>query len=456
MRFRSVASPANIALIVLGAVSVFFYVNALQIEGQGAGAIPWFIRLTLIQGLLYIASALIAWKARGSNSTLFITIAFAALFRLSLLFAPPLLSDDIYRYIWDGRVQASGINPYRYIPADDRLQNLRDTEIYPRINRREYAPTIYPPGAEAIFFLTTRISQSVTWMKATMVGFEALTMWALMALLVSFGLPRQRVLIYAWHPLAIWEFAGSGHLDAIAIAFIMLALLAGRRDAKPAAGLFLAGATLVKLYPALLFPALYRRWDWKLPAAFIITTTLAYAPYLGVGAHQALGYLPGYMREEGITSGDRFFLLAAARRILNWQSMPEAIFLAFAAVLLLGLGVWFLRGREPDGRGLVIRGLVLCSAFTVLLSPRYSWYFTWLIPFLCFTPAISGYYLTTAAFILYGLWVNERLVFDLNLALYVPFLILSVLDFWLRERNSSGLAAASAQVPQKGTVDETT
>src|SRR5262245_42215925 len=356
MRFRSVASPANIALIVLGGVSAFLYVHSLEIEGEGAGVIPWFIRLALIQGLIYTASAWIAWKAQGSGPTLFITVAFAALFRLSLLFAPPLLSDDVYRYVWDGRVQAAGINPYRYIPADESLQDLRDTEIYPKINRREYAPTIYPPGAEAIFFLTTRIGQSVTWMKATMVGFEALTIWALTALLASFGLPRQRVLIYAWHPLAIWEFAGSGHLDALAIAFLVLALLARRRDLKPVTGLLLACATLVKLYPALLFPVLYRRWDWRLPAAFAGTTTLAYVPYLGVGLRRVLGYLPGYLQEEGMTSGGRFFLLAAARRLLNWPSMPVWVFVVFGAALLLGLAFWSARSRESNGRGFVTGG----------------------------------------------------------------------------------------------------
>src|SRR5207253_5010451 len=110
-------------------------------------------------------------------------ILFAVLFRLSLLFSAPYLSDDIYRYVWDGRVQAARINPYRYIPADPALAQLRDDKIYPRINRRDYAHTIYPPAAEAVYFLTTRISESVTWMKATMVLFEGIAVWAIAQLL---------------------------------------------------------------------------------------------------------------------------------------------------------------------------------------------------------------------------------------------------------------------------------
>src|SRR5207248_1841192 len=181
---------------------------------------------------------------------------------------PPYLSDDIYRYIWDGRVQAAGINPYRYLPADSALAQLQDDKIYPRINRKDYARTIYPPVAEAVFFLTTRISESVTWMKATTVLFEALAVWALAQLLASFGLPRQRILLYAWHPLTVWEFAGSGHADSIAIAFISFALLARRRNAEVATGLALASATLVKLFPIVLLPALYRRGSWKMPLVF--------------------------------------------------------------------------------------------------------------------------------------------------------------------------------------------
>jgi hypothetical protein len=112
------------------------------------------------------------------------------------------------------------------------LADLRDDKIYPRINRRDYAATMYPPLAQFTYLLTTRISESVTWMKATMLLFEVVTIWALLHLLTSFGLSRERVLLYAWHPLIVWEVAGSGHVDAIVIAFICLALLAPRRNGE--------------------------------------------------------------------------------------------------------------------------------------------------------------------------------------------------------------------------------
>src|SRR5947208_2436217 len=114
-------------------------------------------------------------------------------------------------------------------------------------------------AADICFFLTTRVSESVTWMKTTMVLFEALGIWAISRLLPSFGLPRQRILIYTWHPLTVWEFAGSGHLDAMIIGFLALALLARHRNGEIATGLALVSATLVKFFPGVLLPTLYKR-----------------------------------------------------------------------------------------------------------------------------------------------------------------------------------------------------
>src|SRR5262249_67873 len=154
----------------------------------------------------------------------------------------------------------------------------------------------------------------VTWMKAVVVGFEAITVWALTQLLISFGFARQRVLIYAWHPLAVWEFAGSGHIDALAIAFIALALLMLRKHGQILTGFLLGFATCGKLFPAVLFPTLYVRRGWKMLLAFVVTILIAYLPYLSVGPVGVLGFLPGYASERGMMTGEQFFLLTVARR----------------------------------------------------------------------------------------------------------------------------------------------
>lgn len=446
---RSILSRTNLLLLLAGTALYVMYGRALK-TGSG-NDLFWLIPLILAQSALYVVASWVVLRARASSrSTVIIVLLFAALFRLGILFHPPFLSDDIYRYIWDGRVQAAGINPYRYIPADQHLEMLRDKEIYPKINRRESARTIYPPLSQAIFLGTTRVSESVVWMKATMLLFEALTLLALAGLLASFQLPLERVVVYAWHPLVIWEFAGSGHLDAIAIAFVCAALLARRHGREAAVGVALGCAVLIKLIPLLLFPALYKRWGWKMPLAFVLTITTAYLPYLGVGLANVLGYLPGYTEEEGLSSGSRFFLLALLRRLFGESNVPNLAYMILAGLVLSALALWSVLAREDSESSFIRRAFVLALSFTLLLSPRYAWYFGWLVPFLCFVPFAPVFALTTSVFVLYLFWFGEsqsqRLV--VNSLLFAPFALMCLLYVWRRRSRLAGLrAAGNVSVP---------
>jgi alpha-1,6-mannosyltransferase len=434
--FRSVSLKSTVTLSILGVAMVVLY--RIAVHSQGVADIVWFLKLVLIQLVIYFAVAWLSLRTRDSRTLLLFGLIFAALFRLSILFSPPYLSDDIYRYIWDGRVQSAAINPYRYIPADESLAKLRDDKIYPNINRRDYARTIYPPVAEGAFLLITRFSESVTWMKAVMVGFEAIAVWSIIQLLASFGFARQRVLIYAWHPLVVWEFAGSGHLDALAIAFIALALLAHRKRRETLTGFLLACATCVKLFPAALFPAFYRRWSWKMPLAFLGTILVTYLPYLSVGPLGALGFLPGYANERGMVSGDQFFLLTVARRLFS-ANVPASAYLISSIAVFGVLSLWLMRDQRADDIRYLRNSLIIASAFMVLLAPHFSWYFSWLILFLCFIPSVPVFYLTAASFLLYLTWVNDTpdRVFMLKTFIFAPFLILGILTILLPRQGTA-------------------
>ena len=454
---RALVSNSNkvaVALILLGLALLIIY--RVGVRAEGVKDIIWFLELAGVQVALYFAASWITLRQTESRRLLTIALVFAALFRLAIVFSPPYLSDDIYRYVWDGRVQTAGINPYRYTPADQSLVKLRDEKIYPKINRREYAHTIYPPLAEAIYFLTTRVSETVTWMKLTMLGFEAIAVWAMVQLLAAFGLPRQRVLIYAWHPLIVWEFAGSGHVDAAAIAFISLALIARRKNADATAGFTLACAALIKFFPAVLFPALYRRWNWKMPLAFAITMLVAYLPYLSVGPVAAIGYLPGYSREEGLISGEQFYVLSLGRKLIA-SNMPAAAFVVLVVVLMGAITVWVLF-RDNGPRTYIKSAALLATAITVLFAPHYSWYFAWLVPFICFVPLASLFYLTSASFVLYGRWLGDKpdQMFPLNSYLYLPFALIGAVEFWTRNRRLRHAflkrSPASAAAPE--TIDQ--
>lgn len=431
--FRSVSIKWSVTLSALGVAMLLLY--PVAVHSKGVADIVWFLKLVVVQIVIYLAAAWLILRTKDSRPLLVLGLIFAALFRLSIIFYPPYLSDDIYRYVWDGRVQAAGINPYRYKPADESLAALRDDKIYPNINRRDSAQTIYPPVAQAVFFLITRFSDSVTWMKAAMVAFEFIAIFAIVQLLVSFGFARQRVLIYAWHPLVVWEFAGSGHLDSLAIAFIALALLSRRKHADSLTGLLLACATCVKFFPAVLFPALYMRRSWRMPLAFMATILAAYLPYISVGPMGVLGSLPGYASERGMVSGEQFFLLAVARRLFS-ADVPSSAYLIFAIAVLGVVSVWLIIDQQRDGFRYLQSGLLLASLFMVLLAPHFPWYFAWLIVFLCFIPSIPVFYLTFASFLLYLTWLGDapERVLMLKTLIFVPALILVLIIGWGRRK----------------------
>jgi len=366
---------------------------------------------------------------RFERHALIAILVVAALLRAIALFAPQALSTDAFRYVWDGRVQAAGINPYRYIPADPALAALRDDVIYPNINRADYAHTIYPPTAQMSFLAIERISDGILGMKIGMLAFDVLTIACLMTLLRRRGLPATRVLLYAWHPLPVWEFAGTGHVDALAIGLLMLAFLAASRRASLWTGVALAAATLVKFYPAVVGPALYRRWDWRMPVAFAVTLGLLYAPYLHVGT-AVFGFLSGYADEEGLRSGDGIFLWSLLRALFHLPEHAVQYFAPLAALLMLAAAAWLQFSRRWRGEHTWAAALGLASLFTLLVSPHDPWYFTWLVPFLCFRLTAAHVWLTGAATLMYVLPHPTGLA--VQSLLYVPFIALLLLQFIFR------------------------
>jgi alpha-1,6-mannosyltransferase len=417
--------------------------NLVARHRQQADDLPWFVAIALAQGAVYLFAVWVVLRDGAAPHSLTVVLIFAALLRLTVLFASPYLSDDIYRYVWDGRVQAAGINPYRFVPADPALQGLRDGAVYQHINRRDYAHTIYPPLAQGIFLGITRVSESVTWMKTCMVGFEVVAIWVIIRLLILLGLPGERVLIYAWHPLAVWEFAGSGHVDAAAIALMAVALWARQRKFPALTGIALAGATLVKLFPALLFPALYRRWDWKMPVAFLVTLAAGYIPYASVGTG-VLGFLPGYVHEEGLQSGWSIYLLNVIRRVAGENNVGSTAYLVTAALAMLGLGAWLVF-RRGDEDGWLRGATILAAVFYLLLSPNYPWYFAWWLLLLAVVPYLPMLYLTIASFILYEalLFENGPVLFRLKTLLYVPFGLLVLVLPLVRTRSQEACVSGA-------------
>ena len=349
------------------------------------------------QVFLYLGAMLILWlhPENVDRFTFPIILAVAIACRLAVLFPEPFLSTDVYRYAWDGVVQHAHISPYRYVASDPALAFLRapNDDLYANMNRRDYAHTIYPPAAQVLFYLVTWISPLVVGMKTAMVLFEGLTMYGLVLLCRQMGMRRERTLIYAWCPLLIWEFGSSGHLDAVAMAYITFAMLFRYKGKPVLTGVFLGLAFLTKLYPIVLFPALYQRrpdgrLDWKMPAVILAMTVAFYSLYLSVGK-LVFGFLGTYAQEEGMETGVRYYGLELAHHVPGLQTLPNGVFVVFAGVVMAGLAYWCWRVSVPQNsapQAFLLPLFALAFVLMLLFSPHYPWYIAWLVPFLVLMP----------------------------------------------------------------------
>ena len=387
-----------------------------------------FVAIALLQGVAWAVAGAVVVRTPGGRSLIILILATAALLRAIALAAPVFLSDDIYRYIWDGRLAAAGINPYRHIPTDPELAPLRDEIVFPNINRNNYAPTIYPPVAQMLFLLANRLAESVLAMKLFLVVIEAVGIWALLLVLRATGTSMTHILLYVWHPLPIWEIAGSGHIDAALVAFIAFALLAHLAGRRTWSGAALAAATLVKFFPLVLAPALWRpaksNWgDWRWLTAFVGVIVVAYVPYIGVG-RRVLGFLPGYLAEENLASGSGFWLLDIVDKAVP---VPPTLYFAFAAAVMTALAAGTLR-QAADHRSSLAWAATLATAALFFASPHYSWYFVWLVALLTVAPWWPAWWLTLAAPLLYCDAKTGHIPLWAGFTIYGGFAILSAVE----------------------------
>jgi hypothetical protein len=346
----------------------------------------------------------------------------------------PDTSGDVHRYVWDGRVLTSGINPYRYPPEHPALVPLRDEAVYPGINRKPVR-TIYPPAAQGLFagvYLLHR--DSVRWTKLAFVGLAAAAGLALALLLRRLGRRPALTIMFAWHPLVVLEVGRAGHVDVAAALLALLALLAATARRPAGAGALLAAGALVKPGAAIVLPALLGRRSgppWRAAAAFAATAVALYLPFLGAGAG-VLGYLPGYLREEGFASGDRFYPLGLLRRALGRDGLPEAAVAGYQALAALAVAAalaWWWRRPPASLRQAAGRAGGLLLLVLLLATPTYPWYLILLCALLPLMPPVllapAAALTATGGFLYLQWWLPGTPGWPVDLAWGLPSLVLA-------------------------------
>jgi alpha-1,6-mannosyltransferase len=377
----------GLGLLLLLPYLYAWYLQDLRVHTLAFEAAFW------VAFLLY---AVVVWLALrlGDFPPRWLAVLFvlAAGMQAILVFTRPTLSDDMYRYVWEGRVQVvSGLSPYRYPPNAPELASLRDAHIWASVNRKP-AVTIYPPLAEATFALLWRIwPDSVRWFQIVMSGGALLAGGLLVGLLRDLGRPTARVLIYLWSPLLIFETAHSAHLDGLVLPLLVGAWWARLRGRDALSGALLGLAAAYKLYPALLLPALWRpdhkQGRWRMPAALLGVLAVSYLLAILRQGSAVIGFLPNYLRETFNLSPLVQAVLAALRVLnagvlhgLGLGPLRELALLLLGALALLGL--YMLRHPAQDGETALRRSLWLMGAFILLSHDLFSWYMLWLLPLL--------------------------------------------------------------------------
>lgn len=387
MRSRWIPRPdrLTVRLIALGLAGVGPYAWALTLADLRRHTIDFAIAFGVAFALYALAAWLVLREECTSRPALLVVAAFALVYHALLIVSPPTLSDDAYRYVWDGRVQAHGFSPYAYPPDAAELRPLRDEDIWPSINRKS-SVTVYPAGAELAYRLLWRISpDSIRWTQAVMSTGALLAGLLLLPLLRALGRPAHRALIYWWSPLLAFETAHAAHVDGLVLPLLVGAWLARARRRDVLTGVLLGAAASLKLYPALLLPALWRPRDeagrtvpaWGMPLAFAGVFALTYVPYLAEG-QAAIGFLPRYFQERfnmGLAAGVTWLVEAMGghpQTVVN--GLLLAAWAAVAAVLLLR--------PATDAEVAIRRCIWPIGAFTLLTQNLFPWYMLWLIPLL--------------------------------------------------------------------------
>jgi hypothetical protein len=364
------------------------------------GATAWFdarrdteivLALAAAASILYLGAVWLISRGRvPGRSGRWICLALAVLCRLPLIPVEPTLSDDIYRYVWDGRIQAMGLNPYQAVPADPALDRLH-TDVTRKMNHPAL-PTLYPPFAEWVFRGIAAIQQSVVAFKITFVLLDLAVIGLLLRWLARAGRSPWLVLLYAWNPLVILEVAGSGHLDVVGALLLMVSFLAFSNRIGWLAAVALVAAVEVKFVPVVLVPLFWRRIRLRDAAIAVGFGLLLALPFMGGTLTAPIGALPTFLAKWRF-NGPAYALIES---LVNTR-----LLVALPVVAGLAVAVWFRRRADE----LTASAWAWPMGVALLLSPTvYPWYLLWLCPFLVVRATLPLLLWTQTSLFTYYVW----------------------------------------------------
>ncbi|MFL6448146.1 MAG: hypothetical protein ACJ746_10725 [Bryobacteraceae bacterium] len=328
---------------------------------------PRFVAFLAVAGVAYLLAIREFFSTpKFPRQVVLIGLVLAGLWHLHFLRMPSGLDDDIHRYVWDGRIQRLGYNPYLVVPGDPAVRGLHTAET--RNLNNPNVPSPYPAGAQLFFRAVTAIHESTSVLKVAFVLCDFAINLVLLDILRRNGRGAHVVLAYAWNPLLAIEVAGTGHIDILGALLLLVSFAALGRRWRATAAVAFALAISVKLLPLVLLPLYWKRVRLRDAALAVATVALLYIPFLHHG-RIPIGSLGTYV--QSFRFNDPVF------RTLERVARPEVA--AGVAVLVGLLTATWMRVASPNWGP---EAFAWPMAASLLFAPVvYPWYFLWLLPF---------------------------------------------------------------------------
>jgi len=303
---------------------------------------------------------------RFPHRVVVIGLVLAALWHVPFLLTPPGSDDDIHRYVWDGRVQRLGYNPYIVVPSDHALGALHTPET--RTLNNPDIPSPYPAGAQLFFRAVTAIHESVFALKVAFVVCDLAIVLVLLDILRCSGQGAHWVLAYAWNPLLAIEVAGSGHIDIVGALLLLLSFAALERRWRAIAAVAFGLAVAVKFLPIVLLPLYWKRVRMRDAALAAVVVGLLYVPFLNHG-RIPIGSLGTYV--QSFRFNDPVFAT------LERAAAPQLV-VGLAVLVGFLTAIW----QRSKASAWYSDAFVWPMAASLLCAPViYPWYLLWLLPF---------------------------------------------------------------------------
>jgi len=402
---RTVLTGILVAALTVGTA---LSVTLLPFYDEKKGDLAPIVYITAALWVVF-ALAVVALRAVPARASIILIITGSIAISGAAMFGPPNTSTDSARYAWDGIVQNAGYSPYDYVPADPALEELRPEWLFPEpvvgadgelecvgsrvltskevgtgdilctaLNRAP-VPTIYPPTSELVFAgVRALVDEDAQYWPMQALG--ALLGIAMTALLVR-ELRRREMnvrwaALWAWCPLVATEGVTNSHIDMVGAVLLVVATILVSQGRRWRGGIALGAAIAAKLIPVIGAPALLKGQGWKVIVGSIAAFALLYVPYIIASGPSVLGYLPGYLSEEGYESGNRFVLF-------SWFADGLAgVIIVGIIVTVTGILVW----RRTDPTNPWLGQTIMIGVVLMAVTPRYPWYALLLVPMV----AMSG------------------------------------------------------------------